>query len=141
MSPCKVDHRQLLDLRRHLVDIAPLGEQAHPGYELVAWADGAPADLLATYARARGAIDDAPHAEGDEWHWTPDVVRDIEAATRARGRTLIVHAVLDGSRKVVAFTELRVSRHAGAVGATEDTAVTPHTGAVGSPRGSRPPLC
>lgn len=93
------------------------------GYTLMSW-ERAPENLLASYASARNAINDAPHTQGQaDDAWTPDMVRDIEAVVAARGRQTRVTVALDASGEVVAFTELRLSPDAGAVAATEDTAV------------------
>jgi mycothiol synthase len=103
-----------------------LAVQPVDGYGLRSWLGPAPAELLDSFARARNAINDAPLAfDEDPEVWTPDRVRDLEAAVERRDRDVRVTVALDAAGEVVAFTELRVSRTAGAIAATEDTAVVP----------------
>ncbi|MFD2472304.1 GNAT family N-acetyltransferase [Amycolatopsis silviterrae] len=56
------------------------------GYRLVRWIGAAPDDLVEEYAKARGAIADAPLGESGlaEPQWSADRVRRIEAACRER---------------------------------------------------------
>lgn len=94
------------------------------GYRLRSWIGAAPEPLLASYADARGAINDAPSPADEE----PDVwdmarVRDLEAALERRDREVRVTVATESRGQVVAFTELRVDRTPGAVARTEDTAV------------------
>lgn len=56
---------------------------AVPGYRLVRWTGACPDGLLASYADARAAINDAPHA--DDESWSPERVRDLEAVVARRG--------------------------------------------------------
>ncbi len=116
-------HREVRSLLR-----LPLREdlaiRAVDGYSLRSWVGAAPAELLDSYAHARQAISDAPHELEDEQAvWNATFVRDLEAALELRNRDIRVTVALDGLREVVASTELRVSRRAGAVAGTEDTAV------------------
>jgi mycothiol synthase len=121
----RADYRQILDLRTAVAHMSQQQSENPSGFEITSWRGSTPDRLLDSYAIARRAIDDAPHTPGGEWSWTTSTVRDLEAAVLARDRELFVHAALDASAIVVAFTELRVSRHHGAVAATEDTAVLP----------------
>jgi len=58
-----------------------------PGYERVSWTGSAPEELLASYAQARNAINDAPHDDAvDEERYTPERVRDLEADAARRWR-------------------------------------------------------
>lgn len=100
------------------------GAPGAPDPAALSWRDGAPEALLPSYAVARNAINDAPSDEAEAWEWSGERVREIERAVAARGRETHVTVLLDGDR-VVAFTELRVSRAEGAVASTEDTAVLP----------------
>jgi hypothetical protein len=100
----------------------PLAE-AVTGYRLQSWAGAAPDALLDSFAAARNAINDAPDFDEDPAVWSPRLVRDLEAAVARRDREIRVTVALDERGEVVAFTELRVSRTAGAVAGTEDTAV------------------
>lgn len=107
----------------------PLGEVRHPTppprlpppYRVEIWQDAVPDDLLASYARAKTAVGDAP---GASWQvdadWTPDRVRAWERARRAEGRQVWMAAVVaDG--EVVAFTE--ITTDSGTVASQHDTAV------------------
>jgi mycothiol synthase len=97
---------------------------AVPGYRLRSWSGSAPDDLVESFAEAREAINDAPAAADDEWHaWDVEKVRDLERVIALRGRQIRVTVAIDDASNVVAYTELRVSKHRGAVASTEDTAV------------------
>ena len=94
------------------------------GYRLRGWVGAAPESLVASYARARNAINDAPIAiDGERVAWDPGFVRDLERVLDRRGREVRVTVVLDANSNVAGFTEVRVSRHSGATATTEDTAV------------------
>jgi mycothiol synthase len=93
------------------------------GYRLVRWTGECPNALLVSYAAARGAINDAPHADGVDEDWSPVRVRDLEAMAARRGRDIRVTAVMDGRAAVAAFTEMRVSPSPSALASVEDTAV------------------
>jgi mycothiol synthase len=106
----------------------PLAEDvmARPvdGYTVQTWVGPAPDGLLASYAAARNAINDAPRPSGEEAVvWNAALVRDLEAAVERRNRDVRVTVAVDERGEVVAFTELRVSRAVGATAGTEDTAV------------------
>lgn len=93
-----------------------------PGYELRSWTGEAPDDLVASYAEAHEAMNDAPSPEGlRDRPWTVERVRVLEEACRRRGREMrVTVAVADGT--VASFTELRVSTPPAAHATTEDTA-------------------
>lgn len=94
------------------------------GYTVQTWIGAAPEHLLASYAAARNAIVDAPRPAGDEpVVWDAALVRDLEASVERRNRDMRVTVAVDELGEVVAFTELRVTRAAGATAGTEDTAV------------------
>jgi mycothiol synthase len=106
----------------------PLSEDVRAGpvdgYTVQTWIGPAPSHLLASYAAARNAINDAPAPAGEEpVPWDTALVRDLEAAVERRKRDVRVTIAVDERGEVVAFTELRVSRTAGATAGTEDTAV------------------
>ncbi|WP_212825246.1 GNAT family N-acetyltransferase [Catellatospora sp. TT07R-123] len=98
-----------------------------PGYRAVSWTGPAPDELLDSYARARNAIADAPSDSGGRLHdeWTPDRVRDEEAAVAARGQQLRVTAIVADSGEVAALTQLVAAPPPEVVVSTEDTAVVP----------------
>jgi mycothiol synthase len=108
-----------LRLPAELPEPAPLA-----GYRLESWVAPTPAGLVASYARAREALNDAPHDHdaGTE-HWTADKIRDLEAAVARRGQQTRVTVALDGAGEVVGYSELRVGPERGMVASTEDTAV------------------
>jgi mycothiol synthase len=118
-APARRDVRSVLFLPQARVETL-----AVPGYGLRSWNGSAPDDLVDSYAEAREAINDAPAAADDEWYaWDVQKVRDLERAVARRGRQMRVTVAIDDASNVVAFTELRVSLHRGAVASTEDTAV------------------
>jgi len=77
------------------------------GYRLERWTDAAPRELLASYARARCAIHDAPSGRSEfrSPDWTPRRVREAERENRAKGITQRVVAALCGDA-VVGLTEV-----------------------------------
>ncbi len=98
--------------------------RAVDGYRVRSWTGPAPDDLLASYADARNAINDAPDdVDAPDERWTPERVREAERSMAARGRQIRVTVALDSLDGVAAYTELRVSPDSGAVARTEDTAV------------------
>jgi mycothiol synthase len=110
-------------VRQSLAFDRPPRPDGRPGDGLVLRSWGSvPGELLASYAVARGAINDAPADEAEVREWTGERVRDLERAIAARGHETHVTVILDGDR-VVAFTELRVSAERDAVAHTEETAV------------------
>ncbi len=122
-----VGARESTDRIRRSVLRLPLRSVPVPavaGYELVSWTGAAPDDLLESYARARHAINDAPHDDAIEAErFTPKRIRDIEAAVARRDRELRVTVAVDRTRTVAGQTEVRVARTAGATAFTEETAV------------------
>jgi mycothiol synthase len=119
------DVQSELDLRA-----AQLPEALLPdGYELRSWIGAAPDELVASFASARNAIDDAPSPEGQTLAvWTVELVRELEETIERRGRELRVTIALAGN-EVVAFTEIRVSAPPSWMANTEDTAtVAEHRG-------------
>ncbi len=74
------------------------------GYRLARWLGSVPDELLASYAAARNAINDAP--KGDmafRMHeYSPGRVRDEEARARARRCQLRVLAVVSDQSQEVA---------------------------------------
>ena len=96
------------------------------GFRLEYWTDAAPEALLAEYARARTAIQDAPHGESTLAFpdWTPERVRTEEAHMRSRGAEVhVIAAVHETSGRVVGFTELELRAARSDVASQLDTAV------------------
>jgi hypothetical protein len=122
-----VGARESTDRIRRSVLRLPLGTPPVPavaGYELVSWVGATPDDLVESYAEARHAINDAPHDDAvAAEHFTPERIRDIEAAVARRDREQRVTVAVDRTRTVVGQTEMRVARTAGATAFTEETAV------------------
>jgi GNAT superfamily N-acetyltransferase len=110
------DLRQVRRLDEPLPEPLPVA-----GYRLSCWTGACPEPALASYALARAAINDAPHADTEAEPWTPERIRDLEATAARRGRTVLVTAALDAAGRVVAFTEMRLSDTPAAC--IEDTAV------------------
>lgn len=102
---------------------ADLPEPVLPaGFELRSWLGAAPDDLVASFASARNAIDDAPGPEGQTYErWTVERVRGLEDALERRGRQIRVSVAVAGG-EIAAFTEIRVSPAPARKAATEDTA-------------------
>lgn len=76
------------------------------GYRLVLWHDGAPDELLTSYASAKRHIIDAPDAHLQvDGAWDAAGVREWERSIRAEGRTLWVAAAV-ANDVVAAFTEI-----------------------------------
>ncbi|MEV6877850.1 GNAT family N-acetyltransferase [Amycolatopsis sp. NPDC051128] len=81
------------------------------GYRPRRWSGAAPDDVVASYARARGAIHDAPLGQsGYRWpEWTVDRVRAAEAGFREQGiEQQVVVAIHEASGDVAGFTEVCV---------------------------------
>ncbi len=110
--------RSLLDLRA-----AGLPEPAPPdGFRLVTWLGRVPDEHLAAYARARVAMDDAPHPEDMDFPpWTAGKIRASEESLAQRGREMRLSVAIGPGGEIAAFTELRVSRGS-TLGFTDDTA-------------------
>lgn len=95
----------------HVADVDPLlwDVPVPTGLRLVQWADAAPDELVAEFARARNAISDAPTGESAFGypHWTVESVRKAEAEMRQTGDEMrYVVAVHEESGAVAALTGL-----------------------------------
>jgi GNAT superfamily N-acetyltransferase len=109
----------LLETRRDLVlpvdegRLTALEADAHAvggGYDVVTWRDRTPEDLLADRALlARRMTTDAPNGDlpVEEEDWDGERIREHEAASVARGRTVLAAgAVRDG--RLVGYTDLQI---------------------------------
>jgi GNAT superfamily N-acetyltransferase len=78
------------------------------GYRLVRWIGEAPNDLVEAYAKARGAIGDAPLGESAlaAPDWSVDRVRRVEAEYRERGIEYRTVVAVDAHGQVAGLTEL-----------------------------------
>ncbi|MFI5610612.1 GNAT family N-acetyltransferase [Amycolatopsis sp. NPDC051903] len=94
---------ELDDVDRRRWDVA-----VPEGYRLVRWVGEAPAGLVEVYAKARGAIGDAPLGESGlaAPDWSVDRVRRIEAAYRERGIEYRTVVAIDAHGEVAGLTEL-----------------------------------
>jgi mycothiol synthase len=119
------DVRSLLDL-----GAARLPEPMVPdGWSLATWIGRVPDDAVESYARARGAMDDAPAPDGvDIPTETVERVRAMEASLALRRRELRVTVALDARGEVGSFTDLRLSEGSSVV-------YTDDTGTVAAARG------
>jgi mycothiol synthase len=117
--------RSLLDLRT-----AALPEPAPPdGWRLATWLGRVPDEYVASYARARAAMDDAPAPEGFEMPAeSVERIRAMEESLALREREVRVTVALDARDEVSAFTDLRLTP--GSVAAFTDD-----TGTVAAARG------
>lgn len=109
---------------RSLLDL-PAAELPAPrlpaGFRLVTWLARVPDEHLAAYARARVAMDDAPHPESMDFPaWTAETVRASEESLARREREMRLTVAIDEAAEIGAFTELRVSRGS-TLGFTDDT--------------------
>ena len=115
------DVRALLQLRSADLPVPTLP----PTWRLQSWVGAAPGALVASFARARDAMNDAPAPDGLEWPpMTVAEVRRIEETAALRGREVRVTVALDEADEVGAFTDLRVTPGSAAA-STDDTAVSP----------------
>jgi GNAT superfamily N-acetyltransferase len=104
---------------------------APTGYSLARWVGSAPTDLLASYARARAAIHDAPTGESFRPPgWTPERIRHAESTLRERNvEQRIVAALHEESGSTVGLTEIQLHPHRTDLAFQQDTAVlTEHRG-------------
>jgi len=101
---------------------------APPGFRAEQWIGAAPQPLVAGYAQARTAINDAPAGESSRAFpdWTVQRIRDHEAKARDRGAELrTVVAVHEASGMVAGMTEMEVRPTRPHLGSQLDTAVLP----------------
>jgi GNAT superfamily N-acetyltransferase len=115
---------QQLDLRA--VDPASWSVEVPAGYHLVTWSGATPEDLLASFAKARNAIRDAPAgvAAYNNPQWTDESVRAEEARLVAIETTRwTVVAVRDADNEVAGFTQLMLRSWFPDLAIVGDTAV------------------
>lgn len=101
--------------------------EAPPGYRSVSWISAAPEELVASYARARNAIHDAPQggARISSPQWTVERVREREAGKKDSGfEQRVVAAVHRASGDVVGFTEVDLYPHRRDKAIQRDTVVS-----------------
>jgi mycothiol synthase len=118
-----VQVRQLLDLHRPPASrLTPVVAAEPDDPSVLSWEAPTPAHLLAAYALAKDAINDAPMEDFEREVWTPERVAGLERTISARGSQTFVSAVLQGDR-ILAYTEIRAPGPPGTTAATQDTAV------------------
>lgn len=118
--------RQTLDLRA--VDRFRWQATAAAGYRLARWLGSVPDELLASYAAARNAIQDAPLGDMAFTmpEYTPVRVREEEARARAKHCQLRVVAVIrEQTEEVAGLTYLEVYQSRPELAVQQDTAVLP----------------
>jgi GNAT superfamily N-acetyltransferase len=101
------------------------------GYVAQTWWGDCPGELVAAYASAHSAMDDAPHGEEprDDWTWDPTRVRDQAGRwTRLGYRWVTTAAVHETSGDVAGYTQLLLTGR-------PTTAVQEDTGVVRAHRG------
>jgi mycothiol synthase len=103
---------------------AELPEPAVPdGWRLVTWHGAAPDELLASFARVRSAMREAPTPGGQDFGAVDvDDVRAIERTAAARGRQIHATVAIDETGEIGAFTDVRTSPPPSPVAGTDDTA-------------------
>jgi len=100
------------------------GPNPPAGFRLVTWVGRVPEEHLASYVRARMAMDDAPAPEGMDFPtWTAEKVRASEESLQQRNREMRLTVAMTTEGEIAAFTELRVSRGT-TLGFTDDTGTT-----------------
>lgn len=98
------------------------------GYRAQRWIGVAPQDVVASFARARGAISDAPGGDSSYQspNWTVERVRHAEAEASVRGSEIrVVVAVAQADGEIAALTELEIPGLATDQAFQMDTAVVP----------------
>jgi GNAT superfamily N-acetyltransferase len=106
-------------------DVEATAAAKHSGYRIEAWTSRAPDELVAGYAAAKSAMNDAPRDDADfgDFVYTPESIRDDERMTAGLGELRVVVAVHEETGVVAAFTEVLTRRSHRAD--QEDTAVVP----------------
>jgi GNAT superfamily N-acetyltransferase len=106
-------------------DLEAIAATKHPGYRIEAWAGPAPDELLAGFAAAKSAMNDAPRDDTafEDFSYTPESIRDDERMLAGLGEFRVVVAVHEETGAVAALTEVLVRRSYRAD--QEDTAVVP----------------
>lgn len=97
-----------------------------PGYQLTQWIGPTPDDLLARYAAARPAIQDAPAGEAgyQQPNWTPERIRQSEQQLADQGtEERVVVAVEEASGRIVGVTSMLFYPHRPDYGYQSDTSV------------------
>src|SRR5215203_3585380 len=93
-------------------DVAAAATAPHPGYRLEHWTDRCPDELLAAYAVAKSAMNDAPVDDADvtDFVYTPEGIRDEEAVIRLQFHQFrAAVAVHEATGEVAGLTEIYVS--------------------------------
>jgi GNAT superfamily N-acetyltransferase len=108
-------------------DIEAAAAAKHPGYRLEAFVDHVPDELLEGYARAKTAMNDAPHDDADfgDVAYTPETLRADGARARTLGEPRVVFAVHEDTGEIAGLTEVLVTAAAPLRSYQEDTAVVP----------------
>jgi GNAT superfamily N-acetyltransferase len=121
------DHRVIQALVVSDTDPAAWDRAAVPGYRLQEWAGVAPESLIASYAVARGALDDAPLGTStyrEDASWTPERVRRMERELAEEGTDeWVVVAVDEATGEVVGLTQVHRRSHRQDLGFQMTTAV------------------
>jgi mycothiol synthase len=116
--------RSVLDLRNELPEPA-----VPAGYRLATWLVRVPDEHIASFARARAAMDDAPAPQGFEMPTeSVERIRAIEDSLIVRNRELRVTVAMDEAGEVAAFTDLRVSPGSALVFTDDTGTVAAHRG-------------
>jgi mycothiol synthase len=119
--PYALQQLEIADVDRSLWDVP-----TPAGYRLVSWSGPAPEEIIASYAEARHAINDAV-LDGLTWEapdWTPERIR-LEEAERAAADQVqyVAVAIHEASAKVGAITQLFIRNPQPTKGFQMDTAV------------------
>jgi mycothiol synthase len=124
---CRVVHRTVVQ-RLNVASVSPHVWDAPPpaGYRLAQWVGAAPENLLAGYAAARPAVQDAPTGMSTfrQPEWTPERIRRSEQDLAAQGvEERVVVAIEDSTDRVVGVTSMIFYPHRPEHGYQGDTSV------------------
>ena len=120
-----IETPNVLDLTTLDLSTLPAKAEPAPPYVLVAWTDRCPDELVASFAAAHSAMDDAPRGDDtyDDWIWTTDRVRDVERTWAGLGYTSLTVAAVHGpSDEVAGYTQIVLTGRP-TTGIQEDTGV------------------
>ena len=129
----QIETPNVLDLTTLDRAALPAKAEPKPPYVLATWIDRCPDELVASFAAAHGAMDDAPRGEDsyDDAAWTVERVRDIERTWTGLGYTsLAAAAVHEPSGDVAGYTQIILTGR-------PTTAVQEDTGVARAHRGHR----
>jgi mycothiol synthase len=124
----RVEGRIRQTLRIADVDPSTWRVPSPAGFRAMRWTGAAPQEVVAGFARARTALEDAPTGESsfEQPAWTVERVRANEAAFRGRGSEVhTVVAIHEASGTVAGLTEIEIAANVPDIALQQATAVLP----------------